>query len=273
MTAHITHIALGLDARPAFRARAMRRAVAILAALALPVAVAACSKSEPEPTSSGGAAPSAPAPAAPGAAVATPASSAPLAHVTHPDLLDPSKASAKAPDVYKAKFTTTKGDFVIEVHRDWSPNAADRFYNLVQMGFFDDTRFFRNVEGFMVQWGISGDPQVSGHWMAAGIPDDPVKQSNTRGMVTFAMSGSPNSRTTQVFINSVDNVRLDAMKFAPFGKVVTGMDVVDSLYKGYGEGAPGGAGPAQQLIQMQGNAYLDSKFPKLDGTKHAEIAK
>jgi peptidyl-prolyl cis-trans isomerase A (cyclophilin A) len=125
----------------------------------------------------------------------------------------------------------------------------------------------------MVQWGISGDPMVSTKWMNASIPDDPVKGSNTRGMVTFAMSGAPNSRTTQVFISFGDNSRLDAMRFGPFGKVLTGMEVVDSLYNGYGEGAPGGHGPDQGRIQAQGNAYLDPQFPKLDGIKHAEIVK
>ncbi len=239
--------------------------------LIAPLALLSCSKSNPEP--SGGNSAGNPAPPAAAAATLAPTSSAALAHVTHPDLLDPTKASAKAPDVYKAKFTTTKGDFVIEVHRDWSPNAADRFYNLVSMGFYDDTRFFRDVSGFMVQWGINGDPMVSTKWMNAGIPDDPVKGSNTRGMATFAMSGAPNSRTTQVFINFADNSRLDPMRFAPFGKVITGMEVVDSLYNGYGEGAPGGHGPDQGRIQSQGNAYLDSQFPKLDGVKHAEIVK
>ena len=233
------------------------------------LALVACSKSEPEP----GGTPGNPAPPAIPSAAFPAGSGGPLAHVTHPALLDPAKVTAKAPDVYKAKFSTTKGDFVIEVHRDWSPAAADRFFNLVQMGFYDDTRFFRVVDGFMVQWGISGDPEVSAHWQNPGIPDDPVKQSNTRGMVTFAMSGAPNSRTTQVFINYADNSRLDPMRFAPFGKVVSGMEVVDSLYKGYGEGAPGGNGPAQQSIQTVGNAYLDSKFPRLDGIKHAEIAR
>ncbi len=244
--------------------------------LIAPLALLSCSKSDPEPsggTSAGKPAPPANAPAAAAAATLAPTSSAALAHVTHPDLLDPTKASAKAPDVYKAKFTTTKGDFVIEVHRDWSPNGADRFYNLVNMGFYDDTRFFRDVSGFMVQWGINGDPMVSSKWMNAGIADDPVKGSNTRGMATFAMSGAPNSRTTQVFINFADNSRLDPMRFAPFGKVITGMEVVDSLYNGYGEGAPGGHGPDQGRIQSQGNAYLDSQFPKLDGVKHAEIVK
>jgi peptidyl-prolyl cis-trans isomerase A (cyclophilin A) len=254
----------------------VRPHVGLLAYLvAIPLVVVACSKSEPEPggTTGNGGASQGSAPSAAAAATLAPTSSSPPAHVTHPDLLDPSKASAKAPDVFKAKFTTTKGDFVIEVHRDWSPNAADRFFNLVQMGFYDDTRFFRDVSGFMVQWGINGDPMVASKWMNAGIPDEPVKQSNTRGMVTFAMSGAPNSRTTQVFISFVDNSRLDAMKFGPFGKVVTGMDIVDSLYSGYGEGAPGGNGPNQGLIQSQGNAYLDAKFPKLDGIRHAEIMK
>lgn len=230
---------------------------------ALVVALAACGKTEPEPsaTTAPNATGAAPAAAAPGAA----------AHVLHPDLLDPSKASAKAPDVFKAKFTTTKGDFVIEVHREWAPNGADRFFNLVKMGYYDDTRFFRAIEGFMVQFGINGDPMVNTKWQNAGIPDDTGSQSNTKGMVTFAQRGVPGSRTTQVFINYGDNARLDASHFTPFGKVVTGMDVVDSLYKGYGEGAPMGRGPDQGSIQSQGNAYLDTNFPKLDAIKHAEI--
>jgi peptidyl-prolyl cis-trans isomerase A (cyclophilin A) len=249
---------------------------AFLPVLLASLALVSCSKSDPEPTAAPGAvaaATSGGTPTAAAAATLAPTSSAPAAHLAHPDLLDPAKATAKAPDVYKAKFTTTKGDFVVEVHRDWSPAGADRFFNLVNMGFYDDTRFFRVVDGFMVQWGISGDPMVSIKWQNAGISDDPVKGSNTRGIITYAMSGAPNSRTTQVFINLVDNARLDPMRFAPFAKVVSGMEVVDQLYKGYGEGAPGGNGPNQGLIQAQGNAYLDSKFPKLDGVKHAEIVK
>jgi peptidyl-prolyl cis-trans isomerase A (cyclophilin A) len=236
----------------------------VLLVLALPLAAsaAACSKSEPEPVSVS----SAVVPGSAAAPNAAPTSSVPLAHVTHPDLLDPSKASAHAPDVYKAKLTTTKGDVVLEIHRDWSPNGADRFYNLIKMGFYDDTRFFRAVDGFMVQWGISGDPMVSAKWQNAGIPDDPPKQSNARGTITFAQSSLPNSRTTQVFISTVDNSRLDK-NFAPFGKVVTGMDVMDSLYKGYGENDP----TVQPSVQSQGNVYLDRRFPKLDGIKHAEI--
>jgi peptidyl-prolyl cis-trans isomerase A (cyclophilin A) len=193
--------------------------------------------------------------------------SAPLASVVHPALLEPASAKEQAPEVYKAKFTTAKGDFVIEVHRDWAPNGADRFYNLVKMGYFDDTRFFRNVDKFMVQWGISGDPRVNAVWQQANIQDDPVKQSNKLGFVTFAQTSAPNSRGTQVFINTADNQRLDASRFAPFGQVVKGMTVVDSLYNGYGES------PNQGAIQTKGNAYLDAQFPLLDGTKHAEIIK
>jgi peptidyl-prolyl cis-trans isomerase A (cyclophilin A) len=247
--------------------------IATLVALA---SLSACSKTQPEPGTTSNATATAnatPTPtAAATAATVAPASSAALASVVHPELLDPSKETAKAPDVFKAKFTTTKGDVVIEVHRDWAPNGADRFYNLVKSGYFDDTRFFRAVEGFMVQFGINGDPAVNKKWQEANISDDPIKQSNKRGFVTFAQRGTPNSRSTQVFINYGDNSRLDAT-FAPFGRVVTGMEVVDSFYKGYGEGAPNGMGPDQGLIQSQGNAYLDAKFPKLDGTKHAEIAR
>jgi peptidyl-prolyl cis-trans isomerase A (cyclophilin A) len=185
--------------------------------------------------------------------------------------LDPAKATEKAPDVFKAKFSTTKGDFTVEVHRDWSPNGADRFYNLVKMGFFDDIRFFRVVDGFMAQVGLHGDPTVNAKWRKANIPDDPVKQSNKRGYLSFAMGG-PGSRTTQFFINFIDNTRLDGMGFAPFAQVVDGMNIVDSLNKEYGEGAPAGKGPDQGRIQMQGNAYLDADFPRLDKIKTARIA-
>jgi peptidyl-prolyl cis-trans isomerase A (cyclophilin A) len=245
--------------------------VVLLSALLLgSLAAAACDKTE-EPSNRPTSATASAVP--PGAAAPAPAAAAsgPLASVLPPDLLDPTKAAAKAPDVFEAKFTTTKGDFVVEVHRDWAPNGADRFYNLVASGFYDDVRFFRVVDGFMVQWGISGDPAVSGKWRSANITDDPVKQSNKRGYVTFAKTGAPNSRSTQVFINFVDNSRLDPTGFAPFGQVTKGMDVVDSLYKGYGEGAPSGAGPDQGMIQSRGNAYLDPSFPKLDAIKHAEV--
>jgi peptidyl-prolyl cis-trans isomerase A (cyclophilin A) len=186
------------------------------------------------------------------------------------DLSDPASLNEKAPAVYQAKFDTSKGSFVIEVHRDWAPNGADRFYNLVKNGFYNDVRFFRVLDGFMAQFGINGNPSLSAVWRNANIKDDPVKQSNTRGTVTFATAG-PNTRTTQVFINFGDNAGLDGQGFSPFGKVVSGMDVVDALYGGYGEGAPNGAGPDQGRVQSQGNAYLEKSFPKLDYVKTATI--
>jgi peptidyl-prolyl cis-trans isomerase A (cyclophilin A) len=186
------------------------------------------------------------------------------------DLSDPASLNEKAPAVYNAKFDTSKGTFVIEVHRDWAPNGADRFYNLVKNGFYNDVRFFRVLEGFMAQFGINGNPSLSAVWRDANIKDDPVKQSNTRGTVTFATAG-PNTRTTQVFINFGDNAGLDGQGFSPFGKVVSGMDVVDSLYGGYGEGAPRGDGPDQGQVQAQGNAYLAESYPKLDYVKTATI--
>lgn len=176
----------------------------------------------------------------------------------------------KAPDVFKAKFETSKGDFVIEVHREWAPLGADRFYNLVQGGYYDDCRFFRVLKGFMAQFGINGDPKVQSAWVGAKIQDDPVKGSNKRGFVTYAMAG-PNTRTSQLFINYGDNSRLDSQGFAPFGQVVTGMNVVDSFYAEYGEGAPSGGGPNQGRIQSEGNAYLTKEFPKLDFIKKATI--
>lgn len=187
------------------------------------------------------------------------------------NLSDPASLNEKAPAVYKAKFDTSKGPFVIEVNRDWAPRGADRFYNLVKNGFFDNARFFRVIEGFMVQFGINGDPNIAAVWRDADIKDDPVKQSNARGTITFATAG-PNTRTTQVFINFADNAPLDGQGFAPFGRVVSGMEVVDSLYGGYGEGAPNGNGPDQGRLQQQGNAYLEKDFPKLDFIKTATIA-
>jgi peptidyl-prolyl cis-trans isomerase A (cyclophilin A) len=175
-----------------------------------------------------------------------------------------------APAVYKAKFDTSAGTFVIEVHRDWAPNGADRFYNLVKNGFFDNARFFRVISGFMVQFGINADPKISGVWREARIKDDPVRQSNKRGLITFATAG-PDTRTTQVFINFADNNMLDRQGFAPFGQVVSGMNVVDALYSGYGEGAPRGQGPDQGRTQQEGNAYLVREFGKLDYIKKATI--
>jgi len=175
----------------------------------------------------------------------------------------------RAPDQYKVELETTKGPIVIEVHREWSPHGADRFYELVKNGYYEDVAFFRVIDGFMAQVGISGDPEANARWRDKRIPDDPVKKSNTRGMVSFATSG-PDSRTTQFFINFVDNSRLDGMGFSPFGKIED-MTVVDALYAGYGEGAPRGRGPSQGLIQSRGNEYLKESFPKLDYIKSAKV--
>ena len=185
-------------------------------------------------------------------------------------LANPAALNEPAPATYKAKFDTSKGVFVIEVTRAWAPQGADRFYNLVKNGFFDNTRFFRVIPNFMVQFGISGDPALNTKWRVARIPDDRPAQSNTHGMVTFATSG-PNARTTQVFINFKNNSRLDALGFAPFGKVVSGMNVVDALNGEYGEGAPDGRGPDQMRLQTEGNAYLAKDFPRMDFIKKATI--
>jgi peptidyl-prolyl cis-trans isomerase A (cyclophilin A) len=186
-------------------------------------------------------------------------------------LTNPAALTEQAPATYKVKFDTSKGPFVVEVHRDWAPLGADRFYNLVKNGFYNNARFFRVISGFMVQFGINADPAISARWRGARINDDPVKQSNTRGLITFATAG-PNTRTTQVFINYANNAALDGQGFAPFGRVISGMNVVDALYSGYGEGAPSGAGPEQGRVQSEGNAYLTSQFPKLDYIKSATIA-
>lgn len=187
-----------------------------------------------------------------------------------PGFSDPSKLTEHAPESFKAQFDTTKGKFTIEVTRSLAPLGADRFYNLVRSGYFKDVTFFRVIPGFMCQFGIHGDPAVSAKWREANINDDPVKGSNTRGTITFATAG-PNTRTTQLFINFADNTRLDGMGFSPFGKVVEGMDVVDKINGEYGEGAPRGAGPDQQRIQMQGNEYLKKDFPNLDHINSASI--
>jgi peptidyl-prolyl cis-trans isomerase A (cyclophilin A) len=218
-----------------------------LAAVALGLGLAACSESTP------------PAPAsAPGAS--KPASTTPLKDPAHPE------ATKAAPAEYRVRFTTSRGDFALLVKREWAPLGADRFYNLVRMGFYDHNRFFRVVPGFVVQWGLNGEPQVSAAWKEAKIPDDPAgKQTNARGTITFATSG-PNSRTTQVFINFADNPRLDGMGFAPFGRVIAGMDVVDALNAEYREQ------PDQVAITAQGNAYLMDKFIRLDYILKATLA-
>jgi peptidyl-prolyl cis-trans isomerase A (cyclophilin A) len=184
---------------------------------------------------------------------------------TDPALLHPSELKAKAPEVYDVKFSTTKGDFVVEVVRSWAPIGADRFYNLVKHGFYNDAAFFRIVPGFVVQFGLSADPAVNRAWHNADIKDDPVTQSNKPGYLTFATAG-PNTRTTQVFINLGDNSGLDRQGFAAFGRVTSGMDVVQNLYSGYGEQ------PDQGSITNQGKAYTDKNFPKLDSIKSATIS-
>ena len=193
------------------------------------------------------------------------------AQETQPDraaLMDPESEAmtAQAPDTFDARFTTTAGEFVIRVHREWAPRGADRFYNLVRHGFYDDQRFFRVLPGFVAQWGIPGDPALSRVWRTATIDDDPVEHSNSRGTVVFATSG-PDSRTTQLFVNLADNRRLDAMGFAPFGEVIEGLPVVESLYSRYGEAAS----QQQQRIQREGNAFLDEAFPELDQIETAAI--
>ena len=172
--------------------------------------------------------------------------------------------SPQAPAEFKVRFDTSKGPVVIEVHREWAPNGVDRFYQLVKSGYYDEARFFRVVPNFVVQWGINKDPKISQKWSQNFIPDDPVKESNRRGYITYAKRG-PDTRTTQLFINLADNASLDAMGFAPFGKVSEGMEVVQNLYSGYGQT------PDQSLIQLQGNDYLQSQFPQLDYIKTARV--
>jgi peptidyl-prolyl cis-trans isomerase A (cyclophilin A) len=174
------------------------------------------------------------------------------------------------PDVYRASFETSRGSFVIEVTKSWAPEGAERFYRLLQQRFYDDARFFRVVRNFVVQFGINGNPAVEARWRDMTFADDPVKESNLRGTISFATSG-PNTRTTQVFINLKDNAQLDKRGFAPFGKVVEGLDVVDRLYNGYGDSPPRGEGPDQNLIETQGNAYLESKFQMLDYIRKARL--
>lgn len=189
-----------------------------------------------------------------------------------PDLGNPAALTEQAPAAYKVRFDTSKGAFTIQVNRAWAPRGADRFYNLVKHGFYDDVRFFRVISGFMVQFGINGDPKISTRWRQANISDDPVRASNTRGTISFATAG-PNTRTTQVFINFGDNSNLDGMGFAPFGRVVSGMKVVDSINAEYGEGAPRGRGPDQGRLQTEGNAYLKKGFPRMDYIKKASIVR
>lgn len=189
-----------------------------------------------------------------------------------PALLNPALLRSRAPQVYEVKFVTSKGDFIIQVNRAWAPNGADRFYNLVRHGFFTDASFFRVVQNFVVQFGLSASPRVNAALGQAEIKDDPVRQSNKPGFVTFAQTGQPNSRSTQVFVNLGDNSSLDSQNFAPFGQVTSGMDVLQQLYSGYGDlPEMGGRGPSEERIARSGKAYLDRDFPKLDSIKSATV--
>jgi peptidyl-prolyl cis-trans isomerase A (cyclophilin A) len=202
-------------------------------------------------------------------AAATKDQKQPLAVSDDSPLLNPSKATATAPERFTVRLETTKGNIDIDVHREWAPLGADRFYNLVNIGYFNDVAFFRVIEGFMAQTGMQGNPEINRLWTMQRIVDDPVKESNTRGRVSFATSGK-DSRANQFFINFGDNSRLDQMGFAPFGEV-RDMNPVDALYAGYGESAPRGNGPPQAHIRLKGNDYLRANFPKLDYIKRATV--
>lgn len=210
-----------------------------ISGIALALVAAACEKPAPPPADTATAAPPPPA-AAP---------------------------TVTAPAEFKVRFETSKGPIVMQLHRDWAPNGVDRLYQLVEDGYFSDVRFFRIVPGFIVQFGMHGDPTTNAKWRDQPLTDDQVKQSNKRGTVTFAQTSMPNSRTTQLFINLGDNAMLDQQRFAPIGEVVEGMSVVDALYSGYGEG------PSQEQITTAGNTYLKRDFPKLDFIKSATVVK
>jgi peptidyl-prolyl cis-trans isomerase A (cyclophilin A) len=193
--------------------------------------------------------------AAQGAAPQSPATTQPA----------PSAQPETAPEQFSVVFETSAGDFTVLVERRLAPHGADRFYELVKSGFFDDQRFFRVAPGFVIQWGLSGDPAVTARWANARIPDDPVVGSNVKGTLSFAATGQPGSRTTQVFVNLADNVRLDSLGFAPFGRVTEGMDVVESINAEYGES------PNQGQIRQSGNEYLNREFPNLDYIQAARL--
>ncbi len=183
----------------------------------------------------------------------------------------PKPIDGPVPEVFHVKLDTSKGMIDIEVHRDWAPAGGLHFYQLVKNGFYDNARFFRVVRGFVVQFGINGDPQTNAMWASATLPDDPAKEHNVTGTVTYAMRG-PGTRNTQLFINLADNRKsLDSQGFAPIGKVVDGMPVVLDLYSSYGDMPPSGQGPDPVRLQQQGNDYLDTHFPRLDFIKKATV--
>ncbi len=183
----------------------------------------------------------------------------------HPALKDPSLANEKAPDSFRVQFKTSKGDFIIKVTREWSPLGADRFYNLVKIGYFKDIAFYRVIDGFIVQFGFSGDPEVNKAWSKQLIKDDPGGQTNSPGRISLANMGASHTRGTQFFINTIHNSMLDGMGFTPFGEIEgDGLEIVKKLYGGYGEGYPRGRGPVQGKIESLGNNYLKQGFPELD---------
>jgi peptidyl-prolyl cis-trans isomerase A (cyclophilin A) len=230
--------------------RSTRSIAAALTALIAAAAVVACERTPQQTQTSGGAGVS--------SAANAPAGS--------------TGAAAAAPDSFLVAFQTNKGRFVVQAVRAWAPKGVDRFHMLVNEKFYDRAKFFRVLPDFMAQFGIAGDPKVDAAWKDNVITDDPVAQSNRRGFLSYA-TGGPNTRSTQLFINTRDNQRLDGAGFSPFARVVQGMNVVDSLYTGYGEGAPGGGGPEQGRIHEQGNAYLNRYFPKLDSIISARVVR
>lgn len=248
----------------------MKRRAIWTAVFLLSIGVVACGGADetadqaPEPAPAGDpeTTGNAPAPAADPEPTST-VGTMPLLDPDHPD------ANRRAPDQFRVAFATTKGEFIVEVHREWAPLGADRFYNLVQVGYYNNNRFFRVVDGFVAQFGMNGDPAINEAWDGALISDDPMGEMNTRGRLTFA-TGGPNSRTTQLFINLGDNLNLDNMGFPPFGEVIEGMSVVDSLHMGYGDGPPG-PGPDQGRIGEQGEAYLAREYPLLDYIESARV--
>ncbi len=242
------------------------RAAALLPLVLLLTAVAACGGGDVSADDARGSA----AEAAP--ARASGADGAGEAAAQETPLLSPESEAmnARAPDVFRATLRTTEGPVTVEVHRSWAPRGADRFYNLARHGFFEGARFFRVIDGFVAQFGLSGRPELDRLWRNHPIPDDSVRRSNERGTLTFASAGE-DTRTTQLFINLGDNARLDGMGFAPIGRVVEGMSAVDSLYAGYGDGPPRGSGPAQGTILERGNEYLETEFPRLDHIESVEV--
>ena len=253
----------------------MKRAIWLVAVAGLGMLILGCKGDEktaeaPPPAAAKAEAPAPAAttpPAQPEAAASAPAEP-PRVGYDHA-LLRPALLKEKAPETYQVKFVTTRGDFMVTVHRDWAPIGADRFYNLVKHHFYDNASFFRVVPGFVVQFGISAYPPVSAAWENANIKDEPVVGSNKRGYLTYAKTSMPNTRSTQIFINLKDNARLDGQGFSPFGVIdAQGMKVVEMMYDQYGDSTPDNF---QDLITKQGKPYLDNGWPKLDSIKTATL--